>query len=292
MTPRRRSAFTLVELLVVIGIIAVLMAFLLPALRAAREQAKLVMCLSNIRQCAMTAVGMYAVDNRGAIPPLIAPSKDFPGAPYAMWGGGGVSVAVSPPIPGYGWPGTAEMWPDLLQRYLNSGMQRDRADFREYAGVLYCAADYFNMTGPFTSGYDHGGWWGNLTFREFSWRMNLNVTPVVTDASADPWYGRGVYGMKFSNVHNASRKVLLAEAHYQAVNGAIWGSVAIDGSTGILLSPDLRHLYNPPLERDSFPRHKNGCVVAYCDGSAAIINWGERNRLMQMLPQDWDLRGP
>ncbi len=60
-TRRKFSAFTLVELLVVIGIIAVLIAVLLPALSAARSQAKAVTCLANVKQLA-TALQMYAND--------------------------------------------------------------------------------------------------------------------------------------------------------------------------------------------------------------------------------------
>jgi prepilin-type N-terminal cleavage/methylation domain-containing protein/prepilin-type processing-associated H-X9-DG protein len=64
---RRRSGFTLVELLVVIGIIVVLIAILLPVLNKAREQARTVHCQSNIRQILM-AMFCYADDNRGVLP--------------------------------------------------------------------------------------------------------------------------------------------------------------------------------------------------------------------------------
>ena len=60
----RKRAFTLVELLVVIGIIAVLIGILLPTLNRAREAANRAQCLSNLRQLT-TAWIMYAQDNKG-----------------------------------------------------------------------------------------------------------------------------------------------------------------------------------------------------------------------------------
>lgn len=62
----RKRGFTLIELLVVIAIIALLMALLLPALERAREQAKRVICLSNLHQLTLAWI-MYADDNEGRI---------------------------------------------------------------------------------------------------------------------------------------------------------------------------------------------------------------------------------
>src|SRR5690242_14279997 len=67
-SPKRdHRAFTLVELLVVIGIIAVLIAILLPVLRAARDQARRTTCASNLRQI-YSAIVMYGNDNRQMLP--------------------------------------------------------------------------------------------------------------------------------------------------------------------------------------------------------------------------------
>jgi prepilin-type N-terminal cleavage/methylation domain-containing protein/prepilin-type processing-associated H-X9-DG protein len=62
-----RPAFTLVELLVVIGIIAVLLGLLLPALGKAQESARVAVCLTNLRSVGQ-AIHAYANDHRGAIP--------------------------------------------------------------------------------------------------------------------------------------------------------------------------------------------------------------------------------
>jgi prepilin-type N-terminal cleavage/methylation domain-containing protein len=64
---KRRKGFTLVELLVVIGIIALLISILLPALSKARATAQRAACLSNEKQI-INAILLYTTDNKGLLP--------------------------------------------------------------------------------------------------------------------------------------------------------------------------------------------------------------------------------
>jgi prepilin-type N-terminal cleavage/methylation domain-containing protein len=79
----RAHAFTLVELLVVIGIIALLISILLPALNKAREAATTISCLSNMRTMGQ-AVAIYQSENHGCFPPLLTTCTINPGS-YGWW---------------------------------------------------------------------------------------------------------------------------------------------------------------------------------------------------------------
>jgi prepilin-type N-terminal cleavage/methylation domain-containing protein len=66
--PAPRPAFTLLEVLIVVGLIALLAAILAPSLQAVRHQGRLTLCLSNLREQGVT-VHAYASDNDGRLPP-------------------------------------------------------------------------------------------------------------------------------------------------------------------------------------------------------------------------------
>ncbi len=81
---RKPEAFTLIELLVVISIIALLIALLLPALRAARENGRTIQCLSNQRQVAMAMVAYQADNDQAYICYYYAGSTTYPGSPHGQ----------------------------------------------------------------------------------------------------------------------------------------------------------------------------------------------------------------
>ena len=181
------SGFTLVELLVVIGIIALLIAVLLPVLGRARDKANMVACLSNIRQIGI-AFRMYAGDNKDWCP-LAAPLS-FPDrvGDWIHWQGGvpvGTGLASSGIAPYLGGGKGTSAKNTALEKVLRCPSDRleDRASFRQYA-YSYTMNIYFDPSGNF---------------------------PAI-----------GGKPIRFSTTKNASEKILLAEESEVTINDGYW----------------------------------------------------------------------
>lgn len=116
-----RSGFTLVELLVVIGIIAILTSIIMPALQEARDAAQRTKCASNLHQIYLTALA-YANDGQGHVPFDV----DTDAAVFA------------------------DTWSQMENRQLWQPYVTD-------PNIFYCPAEVRGLLWP-TSPYDPGGW--------------------------------------------------------------------------------------------------------------------------------------
>ena len=124
----RHSAFTLVELLVVIGVIALLMGILMPALNKARAVARSASCRANLHSIAL-AFRMYLDDNQNVMPPAA-------GHPDLPWNPDNPDVRSSTKLP--------------IVKYIGQYLSVPRAELAEangkkcYAKVLCCPSDRKN----------------------------------------------------------------------------------------------------------------------------------------------------
>jgi prepilin-type N-terminal cleavage/methylation domain-containing protein len=136
-----QQGFTLVELLVVIGIIAILVAILLPALSRARESAVRIQCASNLRQI-HAASYIYAIENNGFFPSRLHRSSTANTAsPHRVIAGGyDLDEIFIQPYVG----------PEMRQRY------------------FFCPGPLYEIRHPDSSGYTNA----HVTYAYFSFPEN------------------------------------------------------------------------------------------------------------------------
>ena len=176
---RSWRGFTLVELLVVIGIIALLISVLLPALGKARESANNVKCLANLRQMA-TAATLMATDRKGYIQP-VAEKQYFQTADpsmrrYVYRLGGTLPVPTD--------------WASALLPYLGDRSGLTFVEAKDKSQVFRCPSDrWLNVSG---TGIDGPGYTILVNIGDvklpLSYGINVDIAGLV-----DPASGRGRY---------------------------------------------------------------------------------------------------
>ncbi|MGD0461569.1 MAG: prepilin-type N-terminal cleavage/methylation domain-containing protein [Tepidisphaeraceae bacterium] len=189
---KRGKGFTLVELLVVIGIIALLISILLPALSKARAQAQLVQCQSNLRQMVAAAM-LCAQDHHGYMPTCSDANWAvlYDGMPVSKF-----SYYDFPPTAVHGLQWAVVDWATALIPYLgqgNAGQGNNNFTFTASAvkqsKVFQCPSDLWmsdanpgyamvnNVVGTVVSG-------ALYPYQPISYGINADIT-MVTDTNGD-----------------------------------------------------------------------------------------------------------
>ena len=211
----RREAFTLVELLVVIGIIALLIGILLPALSKAREAARVLVCATHLREIGV-ACFTYAADNKGKLPIPI--------------GGGTLGNLIYSAIlmkPAGGYWGQMDFGKGTLAPYLNSDKVAE--------SLFSCPSDSVPRWGsfqPFTADRFTPLTPDPTTSRNFSYVFNGNMVGDVAHSD--------YLGIKVSDIRRPSDKFLVQEM-FMPVSSSRYAMVYNVNGISSVVFLSLRH---------------------------------------------------
>jgi prepilin-type processing-associated H-X9-DG protein/prepilin-type N-terminal cleavage/methylation domain-containing protein len=255
---RRPKAFTLVELLVVIGVIAILVGLLLPALAASREASNSVVCQSNLRQI-VTACINYTGDWQGYWPPACV---DIYRYNLNRWCG--TRPTTSDP---FNFLATKNNVGSCLLPYLSGSLA---------VGAIRACPDFIPTftSGPLAYEASAGGYGYNSQYIGSSsdipsmWANVINVTTV------DEYVGN--VPAKMNMIQHSSSKIAFADAAMgQAGNALIENSfLAPPTSFQDYFNADGSPAFAPSSPSIHF-RHRNHANVAWADGhvTSELFAW-------------------
>jgi prepilin-type processing-associated H-X9-DG protein/prepilin-type N-terminal cleavage/methylation domain-containing protein len=249
---RSRKAFTLVELLVVIGIIAALLGILLPALAASRATAQSTVCQSNLRQI-VTACLNYAGDNQGYWPPA---SLDFYRFNLNRWHG--TRPTMNDPFNFAG---------SCLRPYLGGSLG---------VGAIRACPDFVPTfaSGPLAFEASAGGYGYNGQYigssSDIPWIQTGTMNPTTWDQSI------GNVPAKMNMIQRSSSKIAFADAAMgQAGNALIeYSFLAPPTSFAGYFDAAGEPVYVPSTPSIHF-RHRNHANIAWADGhvTSELFTW-------------------
>lgn len=236
---RRRAAFTLVELLVSIAIIGVLISLLLPAVQSARESARRVQCVNNLKQLGLATLNYE--DSRRTLPAAghYAPPEQAVYFSYSDWR---VNLRS----------GSNHSWLCDLLPYLEENALYDRLDFTQHVGrsdadvlaaqptPLLCPSD--GSSGRMFSSMVNTG-----RRSESVLYGKANYAAYSNPFHADSYFRSGpiaLYGMKHSKVlDGSSQTLMLAEIRTRDDDRDQRGAWMLGWAGASLLAMDLHPLY-------------------------------------------------